>query len=95
MEHAYTVQGAFLLLGAVSGAGSCGLLMFRAMLLSPTPSSLRREAVSSIMKQESFCYLNSHQQEAVFRALYAFEPPPERSTLPALSPGFQAQLFTE
>ncbi len=55
MEHAFTAQGALTLLVAVSVAGFFGLLMCRAMLLSPTPSSLRREAALSMLKPGN-CY---------------------------------------
>jgi len=70
-------------------AGFFGLLMCRAMLRSQTDFDLRREAVMSMTKQESFCLLNSHQQAAVFAALYASAPRHERSTPQGLSRGFQ------
>ena len=89
MEHAFTAPGAWTLLAAVSAAGYCGLLMCRAMLLSPTASDLRREAAIEMMKRESFSSLNSHQQAAVFAALSASGTPREKSTLQGLSRGFQ------
>ena len=80
MVHEFTVLAAWMSLAGASVAGFCGLLMSRAMLLSPTASSLRWEAVLSIMKQESFSFLNSHQQAAVFRALSESAPRQGAST---------------
>lgn len=88
MEHAYTALGALTLWAVLFVAGCCGLAMFKAMHPSLTASGLRREAVISMTRQASFCSLNSHQQAAVFAALYASEPPPERSTPQGRSRGF-------
>lgn len=87
MVHEFTALAAWMSLAGASVAGCCGLLMCRAMLLSPTASSLRREAVLSIKKQESFCSLNSHQQAAVFRALSESAPRQDVSTHPGRSLG--------
>lgn len=87
MVHEFTALAAWMSLAGVSVAGCFGLLMCRAMLRSPTASSLRREAVSSIIKRESFSCLNSHQQAAVFRALSESAPREGASTLPGRSPG--------
>ena len=87
MVHEFTALAAWITLAGASVAGCFGLLMCRAMLLSLTASSLRREAVLSIMKQESFCSLNSHQQAAVFRALSESAPRQGASTLPGRSLG--------
>lgn len=81
MVHEFTALAAWITLAGASVAGFCGLLMCRAMLLSPTASSLLREAVLSIIKQESFSCLNSHLQAAVFIALSEFAPRQGASTL--------------
>ncbi len=75
-----TVQGALILLAALSVVGFYGLRMCRAMLRSPTHIDLRRVAVMSMLKQESFSCLNSRQQAAVFRALSECGTPPGAST---------------
>lgn len=80
-------QGAFLSLVVLFVAGCCGLRMCGAMLRSQTALSLRQEAVLSIIRQESFCYLSTHQQAAVFRALSASDTPRERLTPQALLAG--------
>ena len=87
MEHAYMVLEALTLLDVLFVVGFCGLLMCRAMLLSPTASSLRREAGLSITRQESFSCLNSHQQARGFLALSESAPRQDASTHPGRSPG--------
>ena len=87
MVHEFTVLAALMNLAAIFVVGCCGLLMCSAMLLSQTASSLRREAVLSITKQESFSCRNSHQQAAVFRALSESAPRQGASTHPGRSPG--------
>ena len=80
MAHEFTAVAAWTMLAAVSAAGYFGLRMCRAMLRYQTDTDLRREAVTAVMKQESFSCLNSHQQAAVFAALSASGTPRERST---------------
>ena len=87
MVHEFTELAALMNLAGASVAGCFGLLMCRAMLLSATASSLRREAVLSITKQESISCLNSHQRAAVFRALSESVPRHDASTLPGRSLG--------
>lgn len=71
MELVSTAVAALIQMAVLFAVGCFGLRMCRAMLLSKTDTDLRREAVTVVMKQESFSCLNSHQQAAVFRALSA------------------------
>lgn len=89
MVHEFMGQGAWTLLAALSVVGFFGLRMCRAMLRSQTAFDLRREAVISMTRQASFYSLSSHQQAAVFAALYASAPRPERSTPQGRFHGFQ------
>lgn len=80
MELVSLVVVASIKLAAILSAGFFGLRMFKAMLLPVTPSSLRREAVTSIMSQASFTALSTHQQAAVLRASFESIPTHDRWT---------------
>ncbi len=71
MELVSTAVAAWIQMVALFAAGCCGLRMCRAMLRCKTDTDLRREAVTAVMKQESFSCLNSRQRAAVFLALSA------------------------
>lgn len=62
---------ACLKLAVLAAVGYFGLRMCRLMLRCKTALDLRREAVTSMLRQESFCSLTSHQRAAVFIALSA------------------------
>lgn len=87
MVHEFMVSVALMKLAAAFVGGCCGLLMCRAMLRSPTASSVRREAALSMLKPGNCYFLNSHQRAAVFRDLSASGIPLEKLTLPAPFPG--------
>lgn len=80
---------ASLSMAALLSAGACGLRMCRAMLRCKTSSSLRREADIGTLQLAKSCSLSTHQRAAVLRALYEFEPLPDRLRRPARSRGHQ------
>lgn len=93
MVPEYMAVVAFLKLAVLAAAGFFGLRMCRLTLRSKTALDLRREAVTSMLRQESYCCLTSHQRAAVFIALSACGEAREGSNHAALSHGFQSKKF--
>lgn len=87
MALAFTAVAGLISLLAAFAAGCFGLLMCRAMLRSPTASDLRREAVSSMLRQANTSNLTTPQRAAVLRAFCASEIRQGASSHPARSRG--------